>query len=142
TAPDLRLPAIASALAAAVAGAGFGLLRAARRVERKGARRLWTAAALLLSAAFTALSIIAYLGMGVSPSSSAYASALVGLLGFQWSVMVLVFVLMGVAAAWAWVAPRDPRGHGVAFNAALVALFSAASWAAVFVTLYVTPRLW
>src|SRR5690606_41666901 len=58
------------ALVAAVAGAGFGLLRAARRVERKGARRLWTAAALLLSAAFTALSIIAYLGMGVSPSSS------------------------------------------------------------------------
>ncbi|HEX7088493.1 MAG TPA: cytochrome c oxidase subunit I [Longimicrobiales bacterium] len=142
TAPDLRLPAIATVLAAAVAGAGFGLLRAARRVERKGARRLWTAAAMLLSATFTALSMVAYLGMSVSPSSSAYASALVGLLGFQWSVMVMVFVMMGVGAAWAWAAPRDPRGHGVAFNAALVALFSAASWAAVFVTLYVTPRLW
>ena len=43
---------------------------------------------------------------------------------------------MGVAG------PRDPRGRGVAFNAALVALFAPPSWAAVFLTLYIAPRFW
>lgn len=105
-------------------------------------RRLVTLAVLALGAAFIALTAAAALEAGLSPASSAYDSAFIGLLGFQWAVMLVLLAMMGAAALWAWRAPRDPRGHGVAFNAALVTLFAAPSWVAVLLTLYIAPRLW
>src|SRR5690606_27640969 len=141
-APDLGLPGLATGVAAALAVAGYVVLRSASRPDHVTQRRLATLAVLGLGAAFIALTAAAALEAGLSPASSAYDSAFVGMLGFQWAVMLLLLAMMGAAALWAWRAPRDLRGRGVAFNAALVALFAAPSWVAVLLTLYVVPRLW
>jgi len=140
-APDLGLPGLATGVAATLAAAGSIVLRSAVRPARVTQRRLATLAVLGLGATFIALTAASALETGLSPASSAYDSAFVGLLGFQWTVMLVLLAMMGAATLWAWRAPRDPRGRGVAFNAALVALFAAPSWLAVFLTLYVTPRL-
>jgi hypothetical protein len=51
-------------------------------------------------------------------------------------------VLLGGAIAWAFTKPKDPRGDGIALLAELQGYFLAASWAVVFVILYLLPRLW
>jgi hypothetical protein len=64
-----------------------------------------------------------------------------GLLGFQWLVAGLLLVMLAIAQLWAWLAPADPRGHGVLANTSLVGHFTLVSWLIVAATLYLTPRL-
>jgi heme/copper-type cytochrome/quinol oxidase subunit 3 len=84
----------------------------------------------------------AFSTQGVRPDESAYASIVFALFGFQWLVVLAVLVMQAATVLWALVAPADPRGHGVAGNAALVAWFSAASWLVVAATVYLAPLLW
>jgi hypothetical protein len=55
------------------------------------------------------------------------------------SIGAAVMLLVGVA--WAVLAPRDPRGRGVALNASLVSYFAAASWFVALAAVYLWPRV-
>ncbi|MGQ0537604.1 MAG: cytochrome c oxidase subunit I [Gemmatimonadaceae bacterium] len=59
---------------------------------------------------------------------------------FQATVTLMHFLWVSVAAAWAWVVPRDVRGLGPSENAAVLSYFLAASWWLVVGVLYLwTP---
>jgi cytochrome c oxidase subunit I+III len=138
--PPLAAPLAATALLLAAGGA---MLWAGRTIGtgRIARRRLALAATSGLATLFVALTILSYRAMGVPPHESAYGSILLGLLGFQWLVMGLLLVMLGLAQLWAWLAPADPRGHAVLLNASLVSHFTLGSWLVVAATLYLTPRL-
>jgi cytochrome c oxidase subunit I+III len=139
-APDLRLPALATALLAA-AGAAVAIGVVALRRARTGWCRLGFAAATALGVAFIATTVMTCRAAGIVAHEGAYGSIVLGLLGFQWLVVTLAVVMLGMAQLWAWLAPRDPRGHGVALNTALVLGFCVVSWLVVFATVFVGPRL-
>jgi hypothetical protein len=63
------------------------------------------------------------------------------LFGYQWLVVGLALAMLVLAQLWAWLAPRDPRGHAVLFNTALVIAFGAVSGLIVLGTIYLSPRL-
>jgi cytochrome c oxidase subunit 3 len=114
---------------------------AAVQRARTGWLRLGLAASGALAVAFIAATVAAHRAAGIAAPEGAYGSIVLGLLGFQWLVVALAVVMLVIAQLWAWLAPRDPRGHGVVFNAALVLGFCVVSWLVVFATLYLSPRL-
>jgi cytochrome c oxidase subunit I+III len=109
-------------------------------------RPLLQGVSVTLAVVFTALSIWfgvdAWTAGGYRPADSAYDSAVLSVIGFQWVSGAIVLVMLAVAALWAWLRPRDPRGHGVLWNSALVAGFAAVSWLVALGTLWLTPGLW
>jgi cytochrome c oxidase subunit I+III len=139
--PDLRLPGWATAAALGAAAATYAYARGIRR-EQLTLRRLGAPAALGLWGVFTWLAVRAWTDTGLVAKESAYASAFVGLLAFQWVVMIMVLLLLAVVLLWTVFDPEDPRGHATSLNTELLSYFAAASWVVVFVTLYLTPRLW
>jgi cytochrome c oxidase subunit I+III len=139
--PDWQLPWWATAAMLAAGGATYAFARGVRR-ESVGLRRFGTAAALALVVAFAWLTLRAWRDTGIVPVESAYGSAFIGLLTFQWLVMLMVAVLLAISLLWALRSPQDPRGHATTLNAELLSYFAVGSWIVVFMTLYVTPRLW
>lgn len=135
------LPAWVSALLplAVVAATAWGL-RGVRQ-SRPGAWGLALGAALVLSAVALWLSVAGFPWSTLQPGRSGYASSLVGLLGFQWIVLLVLLVNLGIALLWAVLRPLDPRGHTVAHNAHLMASFAAASSVVVFGVAYLSPWL-
>ncbi|HET7322182.1 MAG TPA: cbb3-type cytochrome c oxidase subunit I, partial [Longimicrobiaceae bacterium] len=139
--PALRLPIYATVAALAGAGAILALPRGVHRASR-ALRCLGTVGALALFIASVWLSFRAWTGMGLVPVESAYASAFIGLLVFQWIVSLILVAMLSLSLLWALFDPADPRGHAVTLNAVLVGYFAAASCLVVFATLYLTPRFW
>ena len=78
---------------------------------------------------------------GFDPKLSAYASGVLGIVGFTWLAGVGAAGMLLTAVLWAWRAPADPRGRGVALNAALVTYTSTACWLAALAVVYLWPRL-
>ena len=138
--PPLGGPAVATGLLLLASGA---MVRAGSTIRsaRVGRRRFALAATSSLAIAFGALTVRSYCGMGIPPDESAYGSILLGLLGFQWLVVGLLLVMLGLAQLWAWLSPKDPRGHAVLLNSSLVSHFTVGSWLVVAVTLFLSPRL-
>jgi cytochrome c oxidase subunit I+III len=133
-APSLLLPAIATILSLAAA--------AAAAWANRGPRRAGLAAAWLLSAGALALSLAAFPWDSADPHISAYASGVLGVLGFQWLVLLIVLMTTTIGLLWAFFRPGDPRGDAVTSNTGLIAAFSAASATIVFAVVYLSPRLW
>ncbi|HEU4830145.1 MAG TPA: cbb3-type cytochrome c oxidase subunit I, partial [Gemmatimonadales bacterium] len=137
--PTLLYPAFATVALLVVA---LLMRSAARRVQNGGAVGLPVLFAFFLAAASVALSVTGFLRSELDPAASGYASAHLGVEGFQWLVIVIQAVMLIVALLWAWRRPRDPRGHAVIHNTSLVSWFSAASAIVAFATLYLMPRVW
>lgn len=139
--PELLRPTLATAVIVA-AGASTWLAGRTVRTGDVAGRRAGLAITFLLMLTFGWLTATAYGQSGISPQAAAYGSAFVGLLGLEWLVLLLVVGMLIVAQLWAWLDPVDPRGHATTLNAGLVSYFAVASWIVVFITLYLTPRLW
>jgi cytochrome c oxidase subunit I+III len=134
----LALASSAVSLAAALAS-GVAVLSIARGAT--WTRRLALLAAMAGGAASTVLGVLAYRALDVAPHETAYGSIVVALFGYQWLVTGLTLAMLILAQLWAWLAPRDPRGHAVVFNSALVLAFGAVSAVIVLATIYLSPRL-
>jgi cytochrome c oxidase subunit I+III len=126
--------------AAAVLLASMTARWSARQGDDVRRRLALGATSVLLLGALVA-SVRGFLASGVSPQASAYDSAVLALLGFQWLVLLLGLVILGVAQVWAWLAPSDERGRAVALNATVLGYFTSASGVIVAITVHLTPRL-
>jgi cytochrome c oxidase subunit I+III len=138
--PGLLRPALATLVMAAAAATTWVFARSVRRGEVR-ARRAALPATLLLHALFAWLTVRAFLESGIRPSETAYGSAFVFLLAFEWLTLVVVAVLLLAAQLWAWTRPDDPRGWATTLNDSLISYFAAGSWAVVFVVLYLSQRV-
>jgi cytochrome c oxidase subunit I+III len=140
TVPEPRLALLSIGLVLACVPA-IGV--AALSVRRDGAwtGRLALAVTMGLGVTSLAVGVMAYRALGVAPHESAYGSIVVALLGYQGLVVGLALAMLVLAQLWAWLAPRDPRGHAVTFNSALVIAFAGFNGLAVFGTVYLAPRL-
>ena len=132
-------PAVALGLLA------LGLIPVVAAVRAIGRRRLTplrlgVTAALLLGAAHLGLLLATWSDSGLSPATDGQHSAFVGVALFHGVLSAIGLVMMAVATIWAWLSPADPRGHAVAWNAALVYGFTLASNVIVFGVLYLVPR--
>jgi cytochrome c oxidase subunit I+III len=116
---------------------------AALSVRRDAAwmRRLALATTMGLGMISIAVGAAAYRALGVAPHETAYGSIVVALFGYQGLVVGLALAMLVLAQLWAWLAPRDPRGHAVTFNGALVVAFAGFNALVVFATVYLAPRL-
>ncbi|MGE5925839.1 MAG: hypothetical protein ACM357_00680, partial [Gemmatimonadota bacterium] len=137
--PAFLHPALA---AGALVLAALSMRAAVRRVTGGSRALVPVLLALVLAGGALALSVGGFVGSGLRPSESGYASAHLGVEGFQWLVVVVQAVMVFVALLWSWRRPADRRGHAVVHNTSLVSWFSAASAVVVLLTLYVTPRVW
>jgi hypothetical protein len=137
-APGTALLATALALAAIPA---IGLAVLSIRWDAVWTRRLALGATTGAGALSVALGVLAYRAMGLAPHETAYGSIVAALLGYQWLVGGLALAMLVLAQLWAWLAPRDPRGHAVVANTALVTAFAGFSALVVFATVYLAPRL-
>jgi cytochrome c oxidase subunit I+III len=139
--PSLLEPAVATILSLAAVGTAAG---AARGVQRGIIRtiRLGLTATWLLSAAALGLSIRAFPWNTLDPELSAYASSVLGTLGYQWLVLAILLVIITIGLLWAVWRPHDRRGHAVVHNTSLITAFTGASAAVVFAVVYLSPRLW
>ncbi len=141
-APGWREPAgILGGFLAGAAAYG-GLIRGIRRRAARGSR----AAILILVGTAgvitgTALLVPAFGAFGMLPRESAIGSAVVALLGFQGVLGIILVGMSLVALIWTLLRPGDPRGHGVIWNAALMAWFAALSAAVVLGCVYLGPRI-
>jgi cytochrome c oxidase subunit I+III len=133
-----RVPALATAAAVAASMVAWWTTRRPLAASR---RRIGVPVSSALVLLFIVTSGLAFSGAPLAPSESAYASAVVAVLGFSWCVAGLTLAMLAVAIAWAWGAASDPRGVGVALNAAIAVHFTAASALIGFVTVYVTRWL-
>jgi cytochrome c oxidase subunit I+III len=142
-APDVPRAGLAVTSTALVLGAALAIGGAVLSVARAAARirRLALLAAAGLSAASIAAGVAAYRALDVVPHETAYGSIVLALFGYQWLVVGLALAMLVLAQLWAWLAPRDPRGHAVLFNTALVIAFGAVSGLIVLGTIYLSPRL-
>jgi heme/copper-type cytochrome/quinol oxidase subunit 2 len=103
--------------------------------------RLGLAATWLLSAVSLGFSIRAFPWDTMEPERSAYASAVLAMLGFQWVLLIILLVTAGIGLLWVFGKPEDQRGHSVIHNVRLLAAFTGLSAAIVFAIVYVSPRL-
>jgi cytochrome c oxidase subunit I+III len=133
-------PLLATLLTLGVAGSAGWFVRSIKRGNRRH-RGLGVVAAFVLSVLSLWLGTRSFTQTGLEPEYSAYASAFVGMLGFQWLVLLLLIVWLMVALLWIWRSPEDPRGDGAAYNASLIAYFAGISGVVAFVVLYLTPRV-
>ena len=140
TVPDLWPGLLSTGLFLACA-ATVGIAALSVRRQATWTRRLTLAATMALGAVSIAAGVVAYRALGVTPHETAYGSIVVALLGYQWLVAGLAVAMLVLAQLWAWLAPRDPRGHAVTFNTALVIAFGVLNALVVFATVYLTPRL-
>ena len=138
---DHLLPAGQLALLS-IPGAALAIW-AVRGLARDSIRavRLGLAGSLVLTAAAGWLGIRSYPWSAFAPDASAAASGYLSLFGFQWVVLAVLLVMLGIALGWAVRRPLDPRGHAVAWNAMLVSCFAAVSAVIVFAVGCLTPRL-
>jgi cytochrome c oxidase subunit I+III len=138
---DTFTPGLVSTVLSLLALAGTSWSLRGLRKGRIGAVRLALAAAFVLNVAALGFSLRAFPWTTLDPHSDAYASSVLGLLGFHWVVLAVMIVVGGIGLAWALRSPQDPRGHGVAHNANLMAAYTAADAAVVFAAVFLSPGL-
>jgi heme/copper-type cytochrome/quinol oxidase subunit 3 len=139
--PSMIEPALATILSlVAVATASWATRGTRRRFPRSV--RLGLAATWLLSAAALWLSVRGFPWTTLDPKVSAYASSVLGVLGFQWLVLLILLATVTIGLVWAISQPGDRRGHAVVHNTSLLTAFTATSAAVVFAVAYLSPRLW
>ena len=129
-------PVLATAL---LAGAGL-LVRGALR-DAGGRRRRFLAGSLALGIGFVAVMLADLVARDIPPWTSAAASIVWALLGFQALIAAVALVMLAAALLWACLASTDPRGLAPLQNGALVGAFVAVSWLAVAATVYGAPLL-
>jgi cytochrome c oxidase subunit I+III len=139
--PPLLGRALWATAAAVLAAVATRALASAtdRRADR--ARLVAAVATLALHALFVWLAVDSFRENGYDTTQSAYASSVLGLVGFAALEGVGVVGMLVAAVLWAWRAPRDPRGRGVALNSTLVSYTVTASWLVVLAIVYLWPRL-
>jgi hypothetical protein len=104
--------------------------------------RIGLVATWLLSAAALGLSLGSLPWNSLDAEHSAYASGVLGVLGFQWLVLIVLLAAVTIGLLWAFGRPLDRRGYAVVYNTSLLAAFTAVSALVVFVVIFVSPRLW
>jgi cytochrome c oxidase subunit I+III len=114
----------------------------ATRTQSLGAIKVCLLSTWLLSAAALATGIAGFPWQQLDAATSAYASAVLAVLGFEWLVLMVVLGMSLIALLWAFGRPRDPRGYAVAENMTLVAAFSGISAVITYGVVYLTPMLW
>ncbi len=138
--PSTTEAGLATLLSLIAIGAGHWAVRGVGGLRplamRAGLSVVW-----LVSAAALGLSIRSFPWSTLDPQSSAYASAVLGMVGFQWLILIVLLVTVTIALLWAIGRPTDPRGHTVIHNTRLMAAFTGASAAVVFAAVYLFPRL-
>jgi cytochrome c oxidase subunit I+III len=134
-------PGVATLLSIAGIATGAWAVRGVRR-RLPGAIRLGLAATWVLSAAALGLGVSAIPWNTLDPEHSAYASGVLGVVGFQWLLLIILLVSVTMGLLWAIGRPGDRRGHSVAHNVSLLATFTGVSAAVVFAVVYLSPRLW
>jgi cytochrome c oxidase subunit I+III len=139
--PAMVEQALAAALSVAAVASASWAVRAARRRQASWVR-LGLALTWLLSAGALTLSVYAYPWSALDPELSAYASGVLGVIGFQWLVWAVLLAAATIGLLWAFGSPHDRRGHAVVHNTGLIAAFTGVSAAVVFAVVYLTPRLW
>ncbi|MGZ8491671.1 MAG: hypothetical protein ACXWZS_05615, partial [Gemmatirosa sp.] len=117
------------------------VLTAACDRRRDGVRRLVLPALLALWSAFAWLAVRAYRAGEFHPAADAYDSSVLMLVGYATLVAIGVAGMLLAGVLWAWRAPRDPRGRGVALNASLVSYTAAATWLLVLGAVHLWPRM-
>ncbi len=133
-------PALAALLPlAAVAGVAWAL-RGVKKGQT-GVVRAGIGAGWLLVVASLWTGIRAFPWRTLDPDLSAHASSVLGVVGFQWIVLVVLLVAVTIALLWALGRPADPRGHAVVHNTNLIAAFTGFTVVVVFLVVYVTPLL-
>ena len=105
------------------------------------ARRLPLVVLFVLHAGLAWLAVAAWRETGLDAAASAYASSVLGLLGFAGLLAIGAAGMLVAGLLWAFLRPRDPRGRGVALNASLVCYSTAATWLLVVGVVHVWPRL-
>jgi len=146
-APYALAAAAAPVLAAALLWVGTrGLPRSGE--ERRDGNGGWRgllplslAAALALAVGGGAAALQAWSATGVPADSSALASAVATLYGFQVVAAVLLAATAAAALAWAITRPEATPGHAFAFTCMLVGLFAAASGVVVAATVLGVPHV-
>jgi cytochrome c oxidase subunit I+III len=138
--PSTTGAALATLLSLVAVGAGHWAVRGVGR-RRPLMMRAALALAWLASVAALGLSIRSFPWSTLDPQRSAYASAVLGMVGFQWLVLIVLLVTVTIALLWAIGRPTDPRGHTVIHNTRLMAAFTGVSAAVVFAAVYLFPRL-
>jgi heme/copper-type cytochrome/quinol oxidase subunit 3 len=134
-------PALATMLTLGAIPAAVWAARGAR--ERvPGTMRVGLVATWLLSAAALGLSLRSFPWGTLDPELSAYASSVLGVLGYQWLVLVVLLVAVTMGLLWALARPLDRRGYAVVYNTSLLAAFTAVSAVVVFAVVFLSPRLW
>src|SRR5690606_29698183 len=141
TAPDARLATLATVAVLAAASTTYVFARGVRN-RNLTARRLGLIATALTTVAFLYLSYTGWTDLGIRPRASAYGSAFVTILGFEWLMAIMLLVLLAGSLVWAFTKPQDPRGHGLALLGELQGYFLAGSWVVVYIILYLMPRPW
>jgi cytochrome c oxidase subunit I+III len=139
--PDILEPGLATLLTlVAVSTAAW----AARGARKRAPGTILPSLILtwLLSAAALALGIYSFPWSILDPERSAYASAVLGMVGFQWVVLAIMLTGLTIALLWAIGKPLDRRGHSVVHNMSLIAWFAGTSAAVVYAIAYLSPRLW
>ena len=139
-----RVPPLRFALIATVAAvlSAVATRRATLATDRRThpARALWLGVAGATQLALLALTVASWRELQLEPSQSAYASGVLGLVGFSGFVALTAAVMLLAGLLWALRAAGDPRGRGVALNASLVSYFSTATWLVVLVVVHLWPR--
>jgi cytochrome c oxidase subunit I+III len=138
-APPLLHALWATGAAVLALGTTRWLTRACDRRDHR-ARRISLALTLALWLAVAWLAIANYGAAGYHPAEDAYDSSVLVLLGFVVLLALAVAGMLVAALLWAWRAPRDPRGRGVALNASLVSYTATATWLIVFGCVHLWPR--
>ena len=139
--PDATVAGWATAIAAGLAGTTYVLARAMRRLQT-WLWRFGTGIALILTAALAYLSVQSWTSLGLDPATSAYASIFLTTIGFNWMLLLLLFLMLTFTLVWSVVRPSDVRGHGLAWLTELQGYFTAGCWVLTFAVLYLTPRFW
>jgi cytochrome c oxidase subunit I+III len=128
----------ATLLSVPAAGLALWALRGLQG-ERTVSVRLGLGGSLVLSAAALWMGIRSYPWESLVPHAGAEESGYLSLFGFQWLLLPVLVVMLGIALGWALRRPLDPRGHATAWNAVLVACVAAVSAVTVFAVGCLTP---
>jgi heme/copper-type cytochrome/quinol oxidase subunit 3 len=140
-APGILVPGLVALLSLAAVGSAFWAIQGVRR-RAPGGIRLGLMFTWLLSATALGLGIYTFPWDTLEPQRSAYASGVLGVVGFQWLVLAILLTVVTIALMWAIGKPLDRRGHSVVHNVGLIAGFTGASAAVVFAVVHLSPRLW
>src|SRR5690606_36036979 len=140
-APPARQATLATLAALLLAATTYLFARGVRR-KNLPARRIGLIATAALALAFLVVSYGAWTELGLRARESAYASAVVVILGFEWVMALVLLVLVVGSIVWAYTKPGDPRGEGLAYLGELQGYFLTGSWVGVHIIPPLLPRLW